>query len=143
MIQVKQISPEETYEIRKDVLRRNIILTEKNKEDLLITTFHFGGFDDGKLIGIATFIQNDNDLFEGFQYRLRGMATLDAYQGKGIGRSVLKESIKFLKEKKVKFLWCNARTSALNFYQKLGFKAVGTEFDVYLIGPHYLMYIDI
>jgi predicted GNAT family N-acyltransferase len=143
MVQVKQISHEETYEIRKDVLRRNITLTEKNIEDLLITTFHFGGFVDGKLIGIATFIQNDNTLFDGFQYRLRGMATLDAYQGKGIGGSVLKESIKFLKEKNVEVLWCNARTSALNFYQKLGFKAVGTEFDVYLIGPHYVMYIDI
>lgn len=143
MVQVKQISHEETYEIRKDVLRRNITLTEKNIEDLLITTFHFGGFVDGKLIGIATFIQNDNTLFDGFQYRLRGMATLDAYQGKGIGGSVLKEAIKFLKEKNVEVLWCNARTSALNFYQKLGFKAVGTEFDVYLIGPHYVMYIDI
>lgn len=143
MVVVKQISPEETYEIRRKVLRRNISLTEKNDDDLLDTTFHFGGFLNNKLIGIATFMQNDNDNFEGYQYRLRGMATIDEYQGNGIGSIVLSESIKFLKEKNVDVLWCNARTSALKFYQKLGFKVKGTEFDIHLIGPHYVMYINI
>jgi predicted GNAT family N-acyltransferase len=143
MIQVKQISAEQTYEIRREILRKNISLTEKNDDDLLNTAYHFGGFVHEKLVGIATFIQNDSEFFEGYQYRLRGMATLEEYQGNGIGKIVLKESIKFLKEKDVQVLWCNARTNALNFYQKLGFNTIGAEFDIHLIGPHYVMYLNI
>lgn len=140
MITVKEISAEKTYPIRKEILRKNIPLTEKNDQDLDETTFHLGVFMDDKLVGVSTFMKDDSSYFSGFQYRLRGMATLEEYQGKGIGKAMLEKSYELLQEKGVDVLWCNARIIALNFYKKLGFEVVGPEFDIHLIGPHYVMF---
>jgi hypothetical protein len=38
-------------------------------------------------------------------------------------------------------VWCNARTPAVGFYEKLGFSTIGEEFELPPIGPHYLMEI--
>ncbi len=143
MIEIRFISAEETYGIRKEMLRRNIDLSEKNDDDYNDTSFHLGAFIDGKLVSVATFMQNDNENFNGVQYRLRGMATLDNYQGKGLGRMLIIEAVKKLESMDVNILWCNARSGALKFYKKIGFKTIGTEFDIHLIGPHYVMYLNI
>jgi len=37
-------------------------------------------------------------------------------------------------------IWCNARTSAVEFYRKLGWEILGTEFDVPDVGPHFHMW---
>lgn len=141
MIDIKPISAQETYEIRKEILRRNINLTEKIDDDFSETSFHLGAYVNNKLVSVATFMQHNNENFTGKQYRLRGMATLDAYQKKGLGKMLIFEGVKKLKKIGVETLWCNARTSALQFYQKLGFKTIGTEFDIHLIGPHYVMFL--
>lgn len=140
MIEIKFISTEETYEIRKEILRRNITLTEKNEDDFDESTFHLGAFIDTKLVSVATFMQNNHHYFDGFQYRLRGMATLDEYQGKGFGRKLISRAEEVLKEKNMDVLWCNARVVALDFYKKSGFKIKGSKFDITLIGNHYVMY---
>ena len=140
MIDIKFISTEETYEIRREILRRNISLTEKNEDDFNETTFHLGAFIDGNLLSVATFMQNDHHYFSGFQYRLRGMATLDEHQGKGLGKGLIIKAVEVLKEKEVDVLWCNARVGALEFYKKLGFKTKGSIFDIPPIGDHYEMY---
>jgi predicted GNAT family N-acyltransferase len=36
-------------------------------------------------------------------------------------------------------VWCNARTPARGFYERAGFAAVGEEFALPDIGPHFLM----
>jgi len=140
MIEIKFISAEETYQIRKEILRKNIPLTEKTEGDFDDNTFHLGAFNDGNLISVATFMQNDSSYFNGNQYRLRGMATLEEFQGKGFGRRLILKAEVILNERKATVLWCNARVVALNFYKKLGFKTIGTEFDIHHIGPHYVMF---
>ncbi|PHR69357.1 MAG: GNAT family N-acetyltransferase [Lutibacter sp.] len=140
MVDIKFISTEETYKIRREILRRNISLTEKNEDDFDKTTFHLGAFIDDKLVSVATFMQNDHKYFEGFQYRLRGMATLNEFQGKGLGKELILKAEEVLKVKEVDVLWCNARVVALGFYKKMGFKIKGPKFDIPLIGDHYEMY---
>lgn len=140
---VKLISAEETYDIRKEILRKNIPLTEKNKDDFEKFTFHLGAFVNDKLVGVSTFMQNDNQNFNGLQYRLRGMATLEEYQGQGLGKALILEAFDMLKKKRANVLWCNSRVVALDFYKKLGFKVIGSEFDIALIGPHYVMYKEL
>jgi len=140
MIEIKFIFTEETYKIRKEILRRGIPLTEKNDDDFDETTFHLGAFIDGRLVSVATFMQNDHHYFDGFQYRLRGMATLDEYQGKGLGKGLILKAEEVLKEKNVDVLWCNARVVAIDFYKKAGFKIKGSKFDIEFIGDHYEMY---
>lgn len=140
MVQIKEIEASETYNIRKEMLRKDIPLTEEIKGDFDKTTLHLGAFVDDKLVCVATFLQNDFDIFKGLQYRLAGMATLNEYQKRGIGQEIIFEALKVLKKKNVDILWCNARIVALNFYRKIGFSVEGETFDIPLIGEHYIMF---
>ena len=140
MVQIKEISAPEAYAIRKDVLRDAIPLTEKMDGDFDPTTFHLGAFVDDELACVATFMQHDSPYFSESQYRLRGMATHKSYQHQGLGKSVLENAEQMLLKKKVNILWCNARVIAIKFYENCGYKIIGKEFNVHLVGPHYVMF---
>ena len=100
MIQVREISASQAYDIRKDVLRRNIAFTERIKGDFDDTIIHLGVFINNVLISVATFLQNDYEFYNDLKYRLAGMATSDDFQKQGLGRQLILDSEKILKEKK-------------------------------------------
>ncbi|MDP3312422.1 GNAT family N-acetyltransferase [Lutibacter sp.] len=139
MITIKKITAQDTYPIRLEVLRKNIPLPFQFNGDLDDTTFHLGAFNNDKLISVSSYMKESNNLFNGSQYQLRGMATLVEYQGKGVGKLMLENAISIIEEKNIDFLWCNARISAVNFYEKLGFKTVGEIFQINYVGEHYAM----
>ena len=143
MIEIKKISAPETYEIRKDILRENISLTEKMDGDFDEETIHLGVFINKELGCVASFMQHNSNHFKGSQYRLRGMATHREHQHKGLGKKILDEAERVLLDKGVEVLWCNARVFALNFYKNCDYKVIGKEFDVHLVGPHYVMYKEL
>ena len=89
---------------------------------------------------MATFVEKDNSYFQGKQFRLRGMATSENHQGKGMGRKLILKAEGILKERKVDILWFNARIVALDFYSKLGYEIIGEQFDIQYIGVHFNMY---
>ena len=60
------------------------------------------------------------------------MVVLPEYQGQGYG-------VAYLNKHHASLLWCNARATACNFYQKIGFVRQGSEFDIPGIGAHYIM----
>lgn len=140
MIQIKKITTQDTYDIRKEVLRKNIPLPFEFNGDFDKDTFHLGAFQNEKLIAISSYMKANNTNFEGEQYQLRGMATLEAFQGFGAGKLMLQESFSILKELKINCLWCNARIIAVDFYKKQGFVTFGESFMVNYIGEHYVMY---
>jgi len=140
MIQIKKITTQDTYDIRKEVLRKNIPLPCEFNGDFDKETFHLGAFQNEKLIAISSYMKANNTNFEGEQYQLRGMATLEAFQGFGAGKLMLQESFSILKELKINCLWCNARIIAVDFYKKQGFVTFGESFMVNYIGEHYVMY---
>ena len=140
MIEIRKVSVQETYEIRKGILRENIPLTEKMDGVFDSDTIHLGVFKDKELTCIATFMQHDNDHFKGSQYRLRGMATHKDFQHQGLGKKIIEEAERILLEMDVEVLWCNARVLAVQFYEKCGFKVEGSDFDIRLIGQHFVMY---
>ena len=76
-------------------------------------------------------------------WRLRGMATSEAARGTGLGRAVLQASFAAARDGGGLFLWCNARLGAVPFYERLGMRAVGPEFDIPGIGPHYVMWTEV
>ncbi len=80
---------------------------------------------------------------EGASWRLRGMATSDDARGTGLGRLVLEECFAVIREGGGRYLWCNARLVAVPFYRRLGLAAVGPEFDIPGIGPHYVMWREV
>lgn len=138
---VKIIKPEDTFEIRKKVLRENIPLPYEFPGDYDESTVHFGYFIKDELVSVATILKSSHDYFhQKNQYQLRGMATLVEYQGNQIGSKLLTEILHFLVNKNAEILWFNARIKALNFYQKLGFQTIGEEFDINYVGGHYVMF---
>ncbi|MDG0817180.1 GNAT family N-acetyltransferase [Bdellovibrio svalbardensis] len=141
-IDIRRIYTNETLPLRKKVLKP--FLTEEeciNPGDDLTSTYHFGLFQENKLISISTFIQEGHpDFLSTFPYRLRGMATDTEFQGQGLGGILLQHGVEYLRQKECDFLWFNARIKAFPFYEKLGFSYYGPLFDIKDIGPHKVMY---
>lgn len=145
LIEAKKITTSDTYKIRHKVLRQGKpIETCKFEGDDTSTTFHVGLFYYSELIGVATFMQNNNQLFQNkTQYQLRGMAILQQFQGKKLGNVLLDKGMQLLKNEHTDLIWCNARESAVNFYSNFGFKTIGDSFQIPEIGTHFVMYKSI
>jgi predicted GNAT family N-acyltransferase len=142
LVKVLQISATDTYPLRQEVLRKGRPFEEcifdGDEDD---QTFHLGAFVEGKLVSVASFYYQRHPAFEDEnQYRLRGMATLVDFQGQGLSRALLRTAFPLIKQNFCSLIWCNARVSALGFYQKTGFHAHGSEFDIPTVGPHVLMW---
>ena len=140
MYQIQKILTAETFPIRKEVLRKGMDLPIEFNGDNDAGTFHFGAFFNEQLVGVSSFMKENNSAFIGAQYQLRGMAILHEYRGKGVGKLMLNETEKLLKKMNVEVLWCNARISAVPFYQKQGYKCFGNCFQIETVGPHYVMF---
>ena len=141
-MKVLRINASDTYQIRSQVLRPGKpIEATYFKDDDNDQSFHLGAFIDSQLVSVASFyFETSQDLQEEYQYRLRGMATLPDHQGKGLSSALLKTAFPIIKQNFCQLLWCNARTTAQGFYQKVGFERTGDEFQIRDIGPHILMY---
>ena len=142
-MKIQKIPSEETYPVRLEVLRKNIPLPYKFNADFDKETFHLGAFKNNQLIAVSSFMKASNSNFKGNQFQLRGMATLERFQGVGAGKLMLAKAIEILKTQKIDCLWCNARVIAVEFYQKQGFKIAGELFDIKYVGPHYLMFNEL
>ncbi len=143
MKEIKRIKANETYALRKKVLRKNIDLPSYFTKDFDEDTLHLGLFTENQLVGIVSFMKNDQKDLNGEQYQLRGMATKEDFQGKGYGKELILYGLEILKSKNVEILWCNARIIALDFYKKMGFQTIGKEFDIPKIGRHFVMYLKL
>ncbi|MEP3839033.1 MAG: GNAT family N-acetyltransferase [Algibacter sp.] len=105
------------------------------------TTLHFGLFKNHNLIGVCSFFKNSNpNIPPTQQYQLRGMAILKAYQNQGFGKLILNHGEKFLKNKNIKIIWCNAREVAVPFYKSNNYTRIGNSFNIKDIGSHFVMY---
>jgi len=142
---IRFIPVEDTLAIRNDILRSGKLTLDQCRfpGDENPQSFHLGYFVDEKLVCIATFHPQDYKEYQGKGYQLRGMATLEAYRGRGIGNQLVNFAIVYLRGQKANYLWCNARKSALKFYVDLGFEIISDEFEVPVIGPHRVLYLKI
>ena len=139
-VAVKRIKAKDTYDIRKEELRKNMTLSHIMAGDDDTDSIHLGIAMGDELVCVGSFMKAGNDHFKGVQYQLRGMATHSSHQGQGHAKKLLEEAEKLLRSMQVNVLWCNARTSAVGFYKKMGYQIKGDEFMVDQIGPHFIMY---
>ncbi|WP_367989875.1 GNAT family N-acetyltransferase [Vibrio sp. NTOU-M3] len=118
---VAEIQAEQTLAIRQQVLWPSKALSELKVagDD---TAWHLGGFSDGQLSCVASFYFSDHEV------RLRKFATLDAFRGQGLGSVVLEHSLAQFKQRGVALFWCDARESAIGFYQRFGLTVEGERF---------------
>ena len=125
---------EQMVNLRNDMLRRPLGLhftpdeLDREKEDILI-----GAFDEDVILACCLMTKVDSK-----SLRLRQMAVQNNMQGKGIGASLMSFAETLARDKGFKKLTMHARKNALGFYEKLGYKVVGDEFEEVTI-PHFVM----
>ena len=106
--------------------------------------FHLAYYVNNKdIASVATFFPQQIEGRQGFAYQLRGMATDAQFFGEGYGTALLKYAVSYIKNAKAEYIWCNARVSAVDFYQKQGFQIVSDEFEIAEVGPHYIMILNL
>ncbi len=141
---VRFISSRDTLQLRSKILRNDLPI-----EDCVFPTdeiegaFHLGCFVDGTLVAVASLFPNHYKDRKAQGYQLRGMATTKEFAGNGYGTKLIDFAISQLRSTKATYLWCNARSSAIEFYQKMGFELSSTEFEIKGVGPHYEMIINL
>lgn len=158
----KKVSLNEIITLRHSELR-----PKSNESDAIwdgdfdMNTFHFGLYITDQLdvirnsrpVCCLTFLKRNyvanNDLndstslhasYEG-GYQLRGMATDIDYQKLGAGTKLLSFAEKTVinEVKGITYFWCNARVSAIPFYEKNGWETTGQVFMIKIEGediPH-------
>ena len=125
---------QQMVQLRNDILRRPLGLQftpdelEKEKEEILI-----GAFEEEKMLGCCMLIKEAPA-----SVRLRQMAVLNNLQGKGIGRALMQFAENIARDRGFRKITMHARTSAIGFYEKLGYSVSGPEFEEVTI-PHYIM----
>lgn len=141
-MKVSRIDARDTIPIRQQVLRQGRPIEECHFEgDEDEQSFHLGAFVEGKLVSVASFFFEKHPKLEApYQYRLRGMATLPEFRHQGLSSELLRMGLPIVKQNFCSLLWCNARASAIGFYQKVGFEKIDGEFDIPTVGPHVLMF---
>lgn len=143
IVNVRRISFHDAAPLRKAVLRPHQALSEVTYAgDQDACTIHGGLFCEDKLVGIASLYREGRPGAE-TGWRLRGMAIDPQYQGQGFGRQLLAYLLPEARNAGANTVWCNARTSAIGFYTRLGFLQKSEEFEVVDLGPHVIMQIEL
>lgn len=120
--------------LRHQILRKPLNLTfstdelDREKNDVLI-----GAFDEDKILGCCLLTQVDKDCV-----RLRQMAVQNNLQGKGIGAAMMNFAENVARDLGYRKLIMHARKTAIGFYEKLGYKVSGKEFEEISL-PHIIM----
>lgn len=129
-MEIKPIKASDTWQIRHEVMWPDqpfeFVQLEEDNFGL-----HYGAFENNKLVAIVScFIHED-------EMQFRKLATLNSYQGKGIASKLLNHIFESAKEKKIRKIWCNARSEKKEFYEKFGmmdtkqaFIKAGQEFTI-------------
>lgn len=121
-------------DLRNELLRKPLNLTfekdelDKEENDILI-----GAFEEEKMLGCCLLTRVEKDCV-----RLRQMAVQNNLQGKGIGAAMLNFAENVARDMGYKKVTMHARSTAIGFYKKLGYKITSGEFFELSI-PHYIM----
>ena len=137
---VVELTAEQTHPIRLVVLRADTPSTVVSfPEDTVPGALHLGIEDSGTLVATSSWIPRP---FAGAPERssiqLRGMATLHAWQGTGVGGALLLAGLERARAAGAELVWANARDTALAFYLRHGFEVHGEGFvDATTQLPHH------
>lgn len=129
--EVVAVDVSETYELRRDVLRRGTPSDNVHLDaDDDARTRHLAIRDgDGDIIATSTWLERECPHHPGVgALQLRGMAVRDDHQRRGLGAALIDAGIGLGKHLGVEVIWANGRDTALAFYAANGFHVVGDGF---------------
>ncbi|MFY0686994.1 MAG: GNAT family N-acetyltransferase [Cyclobacteriaceae bacterium] len=113
MIEIKEISAEETWPLRHKVMWPDqsfeFVKVENDHEGK-----HFGLFMNTQLTSIVSLFHADQS------YQFRKLATAIEQQGNGFGSKLLNHLFEYAQGEKVPRIWCNARADKIAFYKRFG-----------------------
>ena len=132
---IQRVAADVILPLRHAVLRADLpASTACFAGDTASSTIHLAALAAGRPVACASYMEAP---FAGERaYQLRGMATDHAWRGRGLGRQLLEHAELLLRGDPIRLRWCNARTSAIGFYEKMGWSVVSEEFDIPTAGPH-------
>ena len=125
---------EQMVSLRDEVLRKPLGLSftkeelEKEKDNLLIAAY-----EDETIMGCCMLVEEDPKTV-----RLRQMAVTKETQRKGIGKALMLFAENLAGDRGYEKISMHARKDAAGFYEKMGYKIVGSQFEEITI-PHYKM----
>lgn len=112
---IKEIEASETWSLRHKVMWPNkpldFVVLPNDDEGL-----HFGLYEKETLVSVISLFIN------GQEGQFRKFATDDYFQGRGYGTKLLSHLIEAAKKLNLRSLKCNARMTAIEFYQRFGMK---------------------
>jgi predicted GNAT family N-acyltransferase len=135
-----ELRSQDTHALRRAVLRNETPSDEVVFDgDELESTFHLGVRIDGEVVAISTWLERpypDRPADRGFQ--IRGMATVAAHRGQGLGAQLLEAGIDRCRADGAALVWARARDTAMAFYARHGFATVGRGYVDLTTGlPHH------
>lgn len=125
---------QQMVELRNEILRKPLGLSfdpkelNREKDDILIAAL-----EEDKMLGCCLLTKVDNHCV-----RLRQMAVQNNLQGKGIGGTMMNYAENVARDAGYNKIIMHARKTAIGFYEKLGYKVTGNEFEEITI-PHFVM----
>ena len=142
-VQILPITAEDTYKLRQEVLWPNAPLHEVQLA-VDSVSIHLGAYapeqddspEDHTPIGVITIhLSNSEDKStsakpssETLEAQFRKLAVAPQWQGRGIGSKLVEQAGVAASDAGASSLWCDARTSALGFYERLGMQTEGSSF---------------
>lgn len=115
---------DEVTELRRVLLRAPLGLDftpeelAREKDDI-----HVAAVEDGRVVGTLLLRSIDARTF-----RLMRMAVAHDMQGRGVGRALVEWAEGLLRDRGAELLMMHARATAIGFYEKRGYRAVGSSF---------------
>ena len=131
-----------TYPLWRDVLREGRPVARLADP---AGTFHLAARSAGRLVGVVRFSPGPCPWRPEARtpWQLRGMATDAGARGTGAGRALVTEGLARVAAHGGDLVWCDARMTAVGFYQRMGFGVVTEEFLKPEGGSHLGMVIEL
>ncbi len=115
---------QQACQLRNEILRKplGLDLLQENLEQES-EYFHYGMIEADQVIACALAIPVSD-----LKAKIRQMTVTPKYQKQGIGKQMLQNIEMDLKQRGIELIELDARTSAVSFYEKLGYVSEGDEF---------------
>ena len=125
-IDIKDPLYQKERELRNKILLRPIGIPDFGWEMNDEKSWHFVAMEASELIGCVVLVPLDSTSSKA---QLIQMAVDVSWQGKGVGRLLVKSLIAFASSKGIKEIEIHSRAEVTSFYEELGFEVYGEEFE--------------
>ena len=129
-IEIRDVAVEVVLPLRHAILRAGRPAEAAHaKQDGATGTRHFAAYAGVRVVGVVSQFPEASELAPARRAeRFRGMAVDPAWQGRGVGRALMRAVVDLAKARGAEVLWANGRDTALGFYTSIGFRVAGDGF---------------